>query len=101
MNFIGEKNYIVTTMECYKAIQPDIRSGKLYNHVKKCCSEFTGHFGIMVPVPWSFKPEDEYENPTELTNDIAWDLKVVFPCKQGSRRRSMSELLFLMLRSGH
>ena len=23
LNFFGEKNYIVTTMECYKEIQPD------------------------------------------------------------------------------
>lgn len=29
LNFLGEKNYIVTTMECYKSIQEDIRSGKL------------------------------------------------------------------------
>ena len=101
LNFIGEKNYIVTTMECYKAIQPDIRSGKLWNHIKEYCPEASPHFGIMVPVPWSFKPEDEYKNPTELTNDIAWELKVIYPCNQGSRKRSMTELLFCMLRSGH
>ena len=101
LNFIGEKNYIVTTMECYKDIQPDMRSGKLWNHIKECCPESSAHFGIMVPVPWSFNPVDEYENPTELNNDIEWELKVVFPSSQGSRKRSMTELLFYMLRSGH
>lgn len=29
LNFFGEKNYIVTTMECYKDILPDFRSGNL------------------------------------------------------------------------
>lgn len=103
LNFIGEKNYIVTTMQCYKDIQPDMRSGKLWNHIMECCPEagYHPHFGFMVPVPWSFKPEDEYENPTELNNDIEWELKVIYPCVQGSRKRSMTELLFCMLRSGH
>ena len=101
LNFIGEKNYIVTTMDCYKDLQPDMRSGKLWNHIEECCPEASMHIGIMVPVPWSFKPEDEYENPTELNNDIAWELKVIYPCNQGSRKRSMTELLFCMLRSGH
>lgn len=101
LNFIGEKNYIVTTMECYKQIQPDMRSGKLWEHIQECCPESSAHYGIMVPVPWSFKPEDEYENPTVLSNDIAWELKVIYPCNQGSRRRSTTELLFCMLRSGH
>ena len=101
LNFIGEKNYIVTTMECYKAIQPDIRSGKLHKHIRECCPESFQNFGIIVPVPWLFKPEDEYENPTELRDDIAWDLKVILPCRVGHRKRSMTELLFCMLRAGH
>lgn len=100
MNFVGEKNYIVTTMECYKELQPDMRSGKLWNHISECNPESSIHIGIMVPVPYSFKPEDEYENPTELRDDIAWEMKVIFPCHQGRRKRSMTELLFCMLRSG-
>lgn len=100
LNFIGEKNYIVTTMECYKELQPDMRSGKLWNHIQECCPESSANFGFMVPVPWSFKPEDEYENPTKLTDAIAWELKVIYPCNQGRRKRSMTELLFYMLRAG-
>lgn len=101
MNFVGEKNYIVTTMECYKELQPDIRSGKLWNHIRECNPESSTHIGVMVPVPYSFKPEDEYGNPTELRDDIAWEMKVLLPCHQGRRKRSMAELLFCMLRAGH
>ena len=100
LNFLGEKNYIVTTMECYKEIQPDMRSGKLWNHIRECCPESSAHFGFLVSVPKSVNPEDEYEKPTELTDDIEWELKVVYPCNQGRRKRSMTELLFCMLRSG-
>lgn len=100
LNFIGEKNYMVTTMQCYKDILPDMRSGKLWNHIKKCCPEASPNFGIMVPVPQSFKPEDEFEKPTDLRNDIAWELKIIYPCNQGRRKRSMIEMLFCMLRSG-
>lgn len=100
LNFIGEKNYIVTTMECYKAIQPDMRSGRLWEHIRECCPEASPHYGIIVPVPWMTKPEDEYANPTELDKDVTWEMKVIYPCNQGGRRRSTTELLFCMLRSG-
>ena len=102
LNFIGEKNYIVTTMECYKAIQPDMRSGKLWEHIMKCCPEagYHPHFGVIVPVPWMTKTEDEYANPTELDKDVTWEMKVIYPCSQGGRKRSTTELLFCMVRSG-
>lgn len=101
LNFIGEKNYIVTTMECWKDIQPDMRSGKLLKHIKECCPEASAGFGIMVPVPLFVKPEDEYVNPTKLDSEVSWELKVVLPCREGGRKRSMIELLFCMLRSKH
>ena len=101
LNFLGEKNYIVTTMECYKDIQPDMRNGKLWNHIQECCPESSAHFGIIVPVPKFVKPEDEYVNPTSLDNEVSWELKVIYPCNQGGRKRSTTELLFCMLRSGH
>lgn len=100
LNFLGEKNYIVMPMESLKEIQQDVRSGKLYKHIEECNPESTHNFGIMVPVPWTTKPEDEYENPTELNEEIAWELKVIAPCRQVERKRSMIELLFCMMRSG-
>ena len=52
LNFYGEKNYIVTTMDTYKKLQEDIRSGKLLKHI----ADFMGikvcpQFGIIVPIP--------------------------------------------------
>lgn len=101
LNFVGEKNYIVTTMDCYKKLQPDMRSGKFLNHMMECCPESNFHVGFMIPIPFRSKMEDEYEKPTELTNEIFWELKIVFPCREGRRKRSTTELLFCMLRSGH
>lgn len=100
LNFIGEKNYIVTTMQCYKELQEDMRSGKLWKHVQNCNPESSAHFGFIVPVPWMCSDTDEYENPTELKSEIRWNLKIIYPCRIGSRKRSMIELLFCMVRSG-
>ena len=100
LNFLGEKNYIVTTMQCYKDIQPDMHSGKLWKHIQECNQESLGQYGIMVPVPYGKELTDEYENPTELTADGKWELKVIMPCRQKGRKRSTTELLFCMLRSG-
>lgn len=100
LNFIGEKNYLVTTMECYKALQPDMRSVKLHDHIKEICPEASTEFGVIVPVPMFADKLDEYENPTKLDSDTEWEMKVIQPCRQVLRKRSMTELLFCMLRSG-
>lgn len=100
LNFVGEKNYIVTTMECYKQIQKDIRNGDLDVHIKKCFPKAAYHFGVIVPIPYMSDPIDEYENPTELNEDIHWNLKTVYACREGRRERSTTELLYCMLRSG-
>lgn len=101
LNFIGEKNYIVTTMDCWKEIQPDLRNGKLWKHIKECCPEFSGHFGVIVAIPYAADVLVEYEHPTKLSNDQKWTLKVIYPCHISGRKRSTTELLFCMLRSGH
>lgn len=100
LNFLGEKNYIVTTMECYKSIQEDIRSGKLDAHIEDCCPNSSHYYGIMVAIPQYTEEVDEYENPTPLATGGMWKLAVVLPCRQGPRRRSLTEMLFYMLRSG-
>lgn len=109
LNFYGEKNYIVTSMETYKAIQDDLRSGKLDEHVKNFmgvpeCPEF----GIMVAVPASIDLRSteeayrEYENPTPLDARMEWKLWNICPQqRQWHRERSMNELLFCMLRAKH
>lgn len=100
LNFIGEKNYIVTTMECWKSIQEDMRNGRLDTHIKECCPNSSRHYGIMVAIPLWSKVEDEYTNPTPLDQAKDWKLAVVIPCRIGLRKRSITEMLFYMLRSG-
>lgn len=101
LNFLGEKNYIVTTMECYKSILDDIRSGKLDAHIEECCPNSSHYYGIMVAIPRYRELLDEFENPTEFNEEIDWKLGVIIPCRMGFRKRSITELMFCMLRSGH
>lgn len=102
LNFLGEKNYIVTTMECYKDILPDLRSGKFAKHMHEQFPESSHYFGVMVAVPYLAELTDEIENPTPIDPDTEhWKLAVALPCRKGPRKRSMTELLFCMVRSGH
>lgn len=102
LNFLGEKNYIVTTMECYKDILPDLRSGKFAKHMHEQFPESSHYFGVMVAIPHLAELTDEICNPTPIDpNAEHWKLVVVLPCREGPRKRSMTELLFCMLRSGH
>lgn len=101
LNFLGEKNYIITTMQCYKdVIIPDMRSGKFWNHLKNSAPESSNYVGVMVAIPYMWDVNKEFEKPTPLTDDMAWELKVVMPCRVVPRRRSITEILFCMLRSG-
>ena len=101
LNFYGEKNYIVTTMEVYKKLILDIRqSDKFRKHLEKTNPESSLNYGIMVLVPEFRQLEDEFNNTTELVPDKRYELKVAMPCNSGHRYRSIIELLFCMLRSG-
>lgn len=101
LNFLGEKNYIVTTMQCYKDILPGMRSGKFWKHLQEVFPESSAHIGIMVAIPYMSEATDEFENPTPIDGEVnRWKLAVIKPCNIGLRKRSMTELLFCMLRSG-
>lgn len=85
-NFIAEKNYFVMPMATYKEVLRDIPH----------------NVGVMVPVPWHRNKEDEFDNPTNLVSDKThWNLEIIKPARMQSRKRSMTELLFCMLRAGH
>lgn len=99
LNFIGEKNYIVMTMGCYKEILNDLHTGKLQDHVRILNSGRTRNFGIMVAIPKGRTVLEEYEKPTECMNGDEWELTIIIPCRSGGRSRSTTELLFCMLRS--
>lgn len=100
LNFLGEKNYIVTTMECYKKLIVDMNEGKFWRHLKEDFPESSSNIGVMVPVPFMKTIEDEFESPTTLTSETSWELKTIIRCIPGKRQKSMTELLFCMLRSG-
>lgn len=101
LNFYGEKNYIVTTMEVYKKLILDIRqSDKFRKHLEKTNPESSLNYGIMVLVPKFRQLEDEFNEPTEISLDGDYEIKVAIPCHSGHRYRSIIELLFCMLRSG-
>lgn len=85
LNFEGERNYIVTTMETYKQIIRD----KPWD------------VGVYVACPESRKAEDEFENPTPIDDDsVEWTLKIATAAHPKDRQRSLSQMLFYMLRSG-
>jgi len=101
LNFIGEKNYIVTTMQCYKDLLQDLRDGTFARHLHKAAPESSSHFGIMVAIPSMSEMTDEFENPTEIDyKGGQWKLAVTKQCVPGLRKKPMAELLFCMLRSG-
>lgn len=66
------------------------------NHLGAAAPDSSAHVGIMVAVPAFSDITSEFENPTELeTESKQWQLRVVIPCRQGLRKRSLTELLFL------
>ncbi|PWM98021.1 MAG: hypothetical protein DBX42_00095 [Azospirillum sp.] len=101
LNFIGEKNYIVTTMQCYKDIKEDYLSGALDAHIRSIAPGSSTEYGIIVAIPKTRMLEDEFQNPTPLDGNLdKWKLAIAIKCFDGRRKRSMVELLFCMLRSG-
>lgn len=88
--FDGDRNYLVTTMQTYKDLLPEIRD-----------VEFPHYVGIMVAVPTDRDVYDEFENPTPIdTPNTDWTLHIINPAHDHSRHRSVTELLFCMVRSG-
>ncbi len=84
-NFLTEKNYFVMPMGTYKEVIQDIPH----------------NVGVLAPIPQYADKYDEFEIPTELSAEVKWKLNVIKPCHKQLRKRSMTELLFYMLRSGH
>lgn len=83
-NFVTEKNYFVMPMELYKEIATEI-----------------GYpVGVMCPVPVTRDIHDEFENPTPLNSEKIWEMKIIRQAHVTNRKKSMTELLFCLLRSG-
>lgn len=89
-NFIGEKNYFVMPMSVYKELKSEIPHG----------------VGVLVPIPKNISTHDEkyeeFDSPTEFCgNPSDWKLWAIMHPLPQVRKKSMTELLFCMLRSGH
>lgn len=107
LRFYGEQNYIVTTMETYKKLIPDLNNGKFFKYLTENYPESNVNIGVMVAVPYGTDLKDtdaiysEFENPTALNENRHWKLHIIQNSNTGRRTRSMNELLFCMLRSKH
>ena len=106
LNFIGDKNYIVTTMETYKKMLPDLNNGKLKEHIRKTnpesfCMANTARsqIGIIIAVPKGRAVLDEFDRTTPLKDLSTFELKTIIQCFSCNRKRSITELLFYLMRS--
>lgn len=90
LNFIAEKNYIVTSVSTY-------------NELKKCgeLNKLPHWIGIMIAVPVrnKYNIEKELVEPTELSNNCKWCFYTIKKASKRNRKRPMNEMLFCMLRS--
>ena len=93
-NFVGEKNYLVMTMNTYKELKECGEIDKLPYNV-----------GILVPMPCSKKYDrdkiqSEYDAPTQYPIEDKIYLETVKKAYKKNREKSITELLFCMVRSG-
>lgn len=115
LNFIAEKNYIVTTMDCYKELMPDIQSGKLVEHIKSVNSGKLPYWDFLIAIPnytvaddkckTGFRYSrmvDEFDKPTPISEDCRWKLVAasIGNIRNSHRTRGKIEMLFCMLRAG-
>jgi hypothetical protein len=111
LNFLGEENYIVTTMETYSKLCKEgiIANGKITEFIKEHNPESSTNYGFLVTVPSKITDlrnktaiVEEFENPTKFEGNVSdWRLYKITPCIPTGRDRSTIELLFCMLRSKH
>ena len=100
-NFIAEKNYLVMTMKTYKDLK---ESGEI--------EKLPIYIGILVPMPYAKKFYDdriitEYRQPSEYLPGVpiysaklgGVYLETLRPAKERNREKSLTELLFCMVRS--
>lgn len=111
LNFYGDKNYIVMNMETYKSFMDDFadrvvsrglnaQNRKFWPWYKENHPYGMTNIGILVAVPKDRKIYDEFENPTEFDDDTDWRLESIQSSLPQPRLKSVTELLFCMLRSG-
>ena len=104
LNFYGDQNYLVMDMKTWKLFMDDFsnRSREFLNWYQENNPDGMRNIGVMVAKPIGRDAYDELQDPTELTRDNYndFELKVIIPSRYMPRTRSVTELLFCMLRSG-
>lgn len=89
LNIECDRNYLVTTMDTWK---------KLIELEQNRRKMIPPQFGVMVAC---YKDKlDEFDNPSPISEIDGWRLEVLRNAHAQSRKRSITELLFCMLRSG-
>ena len=88
LNFIGDRNYLVMTMQTYKSI----------------IKEIPWNVGVYVAIPDLGSDREvlmrQFENPSDFANDdFKWKLACMKHSHPCSREKSMIEVLFCMLRA--
>ena len=89
-NFIGEKNYLIMTASTFN----DLEAGGLLNLIP-----FKVGIMIAVPIKRKYHIDEELKSPTALDTEEKWFYAVIKPAHKAYRKRSISEMLFCMLRS--
>ena len=103
INFFGEKNYFVMSMQTYKDIMHD---DHLSEFIKKNFQESSLNYGFLVAVPASMDLRNThdlyafFDHPAPFEGPAKnWKLHTIVPCREGWRTRSLPEMMFCMLRS--
>lgn len=109
LNFIGEKNYIVTTLETYKKLiekmaprDEDNTFFKWYNDGRPW--DVQRDFGVMIACPKHVKVHEYFSEPEKYADipkddTSRWSMQIARSVTPHPRKRSMAELLFCMLRA--
>lgn len=108
LGFIGNKNYIVTTLETYKRLLEDMaprdpkdKFGKWYEGHRRPDEQKT--FGVMIACPKGVSVSDYFTEPEK--HDIPkddpskWSIQIALTTHICPRKRSTTELLYCMLRA--
>lgn len=96
LNFLGEKNYIVTTAQCYKEIYPDLKNRKLDKYIKENYPDSSLHYGIIVAIPTYSEVVEEIKNPTKFDcQEGKWKLCVAKRCSAGLRKNHWRKCFFV------
>lgn len=95
LNFVGDKNYLVITYDCFKQIEQDIKDGTLKEYIKQNYPESSVIYGVIVVHKKGAK-EEKIKSGSRIDE---WDVDFVVRCRKSYRKKSATELLFSMLRA--